>query len=277
MSGFDQQRTHHGIALLADPAQPLLAAGRVLARIQSQIAHHLLAALEAFDRTQRQHERQRRNRPYSGMRAQQNRCLILLGLFLYGAIQLLQGAVELIDHLEQLLPAIAGPRSQIQSLQLGAALFRPQLLFAAHPLAHRQRVPGSAPRRRSTARVPTRPAGARTSACVPWPRCPPALAPATLHRRPGLLRWRAPDDARLPRRSRCPASQSAGSACVNHNLQSACARLHSSEPWCFERYQVYPAAGSRHGYLISPNWSARWATGLRRFLQIWRVQALSQG
>src|SRR6185312_4432384 len=44
-----------------------------------------------------------------------------------------------------------------------------------------------------------------------------------------------PAGARLTRPSPDPAWQSAGSAYVNHNLQSSCARLLSSEPWLLER------------------------------------------
>jgi hypothetical protein len=54
---------------------------------------------------------------------------------------------------------------------------------------------------------------------------------------------------------RCPCSSvpspPAGSAYINHILQSSRARLLSSEPWLLERFQVYSPEGSRHGYLIS--------------------------
>src|SRR5215472_18763097 len=43
---LDQQLAHESIALLADRAQPLLAARRVLARDQAYIAGHLPAVLE---------------------------------------------------------------------------------------------------------------------------------------------------------------------------------------------------------------------------------------
>ncbi len=226
-----------GLPCLRDRSQPLPSAGRVLARIQSQVADHLLAAGEALHRTQRQHEGQRGHRPHSGMRPQQNRCLILLGLFFHRPIQLRQRAVELVQHLQQLLPAMAGPAPR-RRLSNSARPFFVNSCFFRHtpsPMAsacswlptalrihtsfcrchtscrrsrsatsaarsagsvlppaaaaggrHRARrssacapsMPGSAPHRPSTTRVPTRPACARTSACARWPRYPLALAPA---------------------------------------------------------------------------------------------------
>src|SRR5271166_6495906 len=67
---------------------------------------------------------------------------------------------------------------------------------------------------------------------------------------PWLHHSRVPDDAPLTLPSPGPASQSAGSAYVNHNLQSSCARLLSSEPWLLERTKSTRSFRSRHGYLI---------------------------
>src|ERR1039458_8703298 len=62
------------------------------------------------------------------------------------------------------------------------------------------------------------------------------IAPWAVPRRtPVLLRFRAPGDARPTRPSPHPASQSADSACANHNLQSSCARLLSPSLGLFER------------------------------------------
>src|SRR5208283_5569320 len=96
-------------------------------------------------------------------------------------------------------------------------------------------------------------------------RCPLAPAPATPHRRPVLLRWHAPDDAPSIRRSRCPAWQSASSACVNHNLQSSCARLLSSQPWFARAAPSLPGGGEPTRLSNQPHLFRASLTGIGRW------------
>jgi len=71
-------------------------------------------------------------------------------------------------------------------------------------------------------------------------------------RRLALHCWRAPGDAQSTRLSPCPAWRSAGSVYVNHNLQSACARLLSAPSLDALSAPSLPGRHrSRHGYRIS--------------------------
>ena len=74
------------------------------------------------------------------MRHQPLRCRILLRLRGYRLVQFPQRAIQLIEHGQQLLPAMARPWTQPQSLQLDSSLLGEQLLLPAHALAHGQRV-----------------------------------------------------------------------------------------------------------------------------------------
>ncbi len=82
---------------------------------------------------------------------------------------------------------------------------------AAAPLA-----PESAPHPRTTVRAPVLSASARTTACNRWLRFPLAPAPASWHKKLGLLRSRVTTAASPPHRSSYPARQFAGSAYANH-------------------------------------------------------------
>jgi hypothetical protein len=62
LGGLDQQVTHHGVALFADGTQALLTPATFFTGIQTQVTHHLLAALEAADWPDRQYKRQYRQR-----------------------------------------------------------------------------------------------------------------------------------------------------------------------------------------------------------------------
>src|SRR3989441_2983122 len=64
---FHQQHAQHAVALLGDRPQLLPSARGVLARNQTQVAGHLLAAREAADIAQGQHVGQRRDRTDSGL------------------------------------------------------------------------------------------------------------------------------------------------------------------------------------------------------------------
>ena len=54
---FHQQQAHETVALFTDRAQPLLAAGTVFTRNQSQITGHLLAPPKSVGRTDGHYER----------------------------------------------------------------------------------------------------------------------------------------------------------------------------------------------------------------------------
>src|SRR5712692_9733787 len=109
---FHQQRTHHRIALLADRSQPLLSARTVFLRIQPQITHHLLTAVETLHWPDDQHESQRRHWSHSRMRHQSHRQRLILCRLLYRQIELCRRRRQLIEHPQQFLSPIAGPWTQ---------------------------------------------------------------------------------------------------------------------------------------------------------------------
>src|SRR5579883_3190654 len=98
LGGFHQQPTHHRVALLADRAQALPASARLFARIQSGGADYLFAPPEPLHRTHRQHEGQRDDGTYSGMRHQADNLSALLPFFSHRMVQVRDRPVELVEH-----------------------------------------------------------------------------------------------------------------------------------------------------------------------------------
>jgi hypothetical protein len=116
---FHQQPARQGRALLGDVSLPLPAAAGALHRNQPAVAGHLLGPPKALPRTQRQHERQSRDRTHARMHPQprhlrpQPRLLINLllpgGSFLF---QLLQPAEQIFPPPPSASrPTRTGPRS----------------------------------------------------------------------------------------------------------------------------------------------------------------------
>src|SRR5579875_1002394 len=140
LGGFHQQPTHHRVALLADRAQALPASARLFARIQSGGADYLFAPPEPLHRTHRQHQGQRDDGTYSGMRHQADNLSALLPFFSHRMVQVRDRPVELVEHPQKFLAPSSGPRSEREAFQFLAALLAPQFAFPADALADGQRV-----------------------------------------------------------------------------------------------------------------------------------------
>jgi hypothetical protein len=137
---FDQQPTHHGVALLADGSgAPPLSTG-ILARIQPEITHQFSAAGKARHRTDGQHERKRGDRPDAWMGHQENRIVAASGFFQNCAIQFGDRSIHLLEQFQKLLPPPAGPGTECQTGEFCAALLGEQFFLPAQALAHRQEV-----------------------------------------------------------------------------------------------------------------------------------------
>jgi hypothetical protein len=98
----------------------------------------LLAAFETFHGPDDQHEGQRSNRTHAGMGHRLHRQRLILRSLLYRLVELGGCCRHLIEHAQQLLPPVTGPRTQRQALHFLAPFHREQLLLAAHALAHRE-------------------------------------------------------------------------------------------------------------------------------------------
>src|SRR5207245_2258401 len=84
---FHQQHAQHAVALLGDRPQLLPSARGVLARNQTQITGHLLAAREAADIAQGQHVGQRRDRTDSGLGLKKQRHFVSLSFGFYRLVE----------------------------------------------------------------------------------------------------------------------------------------------------------------------------------------------
>jgi hypothetical protein len=124
----------------ADSAQALTTAAGVLARIQTQITHHLFAAREALHGTERQHEGQAHHRTHAGMGHQQLHFLSSLGLSGHCLIQLGDGGIQRSQQLSQILPSPVRPRQQPETLQFCLTASAPQLVASTQTLTQGQGV-----------------------------------------------------------------------------------------------------------------------------------------
>src|SRR5438552_4935942 len=96
---FHLQHAQHAVALLGDRTQLLPSARGVLARNQTQITGHLLAAREAADIAQGQHVGQRRDRTDSGLGLKKQRHFVSLS---FGFYRLVERFDLLVAHRHQL-------------------------------------------------------------------------------------------------------------------------------------------------------------------------------
>src|SRR5207302_7864363 len=97
------------IALFGDRSQFLPPARAFLARDQTQITRHLLAATKTTDVTESQRERQRRVRTDSRLRHQQLRLWMFFRRLLYRLIQLPDLLVEHAEQSQQVFPTTRRP------------------------------------------------------------------------------------------------------------------------------------------------------------------------
>src|SRR6266852_5400711 len=74
------------------------------------------------------------------MRHQQHGRRVQLRLLGDRLVVFFHRGIQLVQHRQQLLPAMARPRSQLEPFKFDAALLREQLLLPADPFAHSQRV-----------------------------------------------------------------------------------------------------------------------------------------
>src|SRR5436190_4585218 len=129
---FHQQHAQHAVALLGDRPQLLPSARGVLARNQTQITGHLLAAREAADIAQGQHIGQRRDRTDSGLGLKKQRHFVSLS---FGFDRLIQRFDLLVEHrhqLEQVVSPTSCPRLQRQLAQDLLSGLAPQLVLPLH-------------------------------------------------------------------------------------------------------------------------------------------------
>ena len=121
-------------------SQLLPPAAGVFARDQPEVAAHFAARLETLRRSQRQHHGQRRHRPHSRMGHQANRRRSLLHFCFHLPVERRDLRFQTVQGFQQLLAPNRGIGQQLQFLQLRPSAFGPQLAFALHSLAQRQRV-----------------------------------------------------------------------------------------------------------------------------------------
>src|SRR5271157_3334726 len=144
-----QQLAQKAVALLADRAQPLMAARAMFARNQSHIAGHLPAVLEPAYIPDSQHKGQRCDRPHTRLRHQQSRLRMFFRRESCRCIQLAHLPVKLCQQLQQIFapprrPAFQGklfkisppPRAPQGTLLLQAAIQRQVLQPILHPGAN---------------------------------------------------------------------------------------------------------------------------------------------
>src|SRR5271165_1881732 len=139
---FHQQLTQEPVALLADSAQPLLAARAVFARNQPYIAGHLLAPRKPRSIANGRRKRQRRDRAHSRLRPHELRHFVSLRKFFRRPIQRCDLFVQIGLRLQQVLPPAPGPARHRQLTQRALSRFAPQLTLLLHPTIHRQVLQG---------------------------------------------------------------------------------------------------------------------------------------
>jgi hypothetical protein len=98
------------MVMFRDMAESSPIPARVFQRHQPQIARDLLATLKPIRSLDDQHERQCRQRPYSGMGHQALGRRTLLHFLLDRLTQCGDGRVQSIQQLQHILPSPAGPR-----------------------------------------------------------------------------------------------------------------------------------------------------------------------
>jgi hypothetical protein len=201
---FDQQPAHHGVPLLADaPEPPPLAAG-ILVGIQPHLTRDLPAAMKTSYWTNRQHERERRDRPkkWSWLPHIVRRHTSLRGCHSNWRRSRSPGVGTQIRG-----NRFASGRSRLSAASRSSVFCMCTSLariFAELPIAVRDRAPR---------------ADARTSESVRWLPSPRAPAPANSGRKCGLRSSRGPTVARAATLSWLPRPwQSADSVCENRNL-----------------------------------------------------------
>src|SRR6202163_1010393 len=115
--GFHQQHAQHAIALLRDRTQVLPSARRMLARNQTQITRHLLAAREASYIAHGQHVSQRRDRTDSWLGLKEKRHFVSLRFCLHRLVEWFDLPVEHRHQPEQVVPSTSCPWPQRQLAQ----------------------------------------------------------------------------------------------------------------------------------------------------------------
>ncbi len=135
---FHQQHARKPVALLADRAEPLFAARTVFARNQSQIAGHLLAALEPRNLANGQHKGQRGDRTHPWLRHQQSRLLVVIGGAFRSLVELANLDIEHRPQPLQIFSPARRPTFQGKCAKRHLTRLAPQSGLLLHAAIHRQ-------------------------------------------------------------------------------------------------------------------------------------------